>query len=979
MKKKNFWIVGAGVIALAVVVGVAMRASSVEAQDCLAFPEAPGCVAPTVTLTASPSIIFAGATTTLTWSSQNANVMVHSNFDAPTTTMSGSMVISPSMTRDYIIEFRNFRNPQIASADVTVTVIGNTPIPAQPPIRFSFGQVSASGTILNGSRDTSGNYDFTVAHGSTGFYDIAFNSGVFSAVPTVVANPVGASARLAPTIQTVVPSSNGYLAPVEFGTSNSGVTGVLTDTGFSFIAVGETNNPRSDLSIIFGGFDASGNKTISGSDDTPGGYWFGGGSGNGTYNLIFDNSAFSDTPTLVANENGEVDCVSNSGTSQYGATISNNHTNCKNTQNGSPITFLVVGKSQNVSNLANFRIAVGNILSGSFQSGTNDLSTSPWESGSGYARYEISFKVPGIFAAPPVVISNPFGVTADNYCAGANTFSLLGFDVYVSGKSDGTMCQLAADSPVGVGVIAVGRAGVTCLPTTQTVNAGSAAPMSATGGNLTYSWSAPGGTPASGTGATFSPTYSTAGNYSATVTSANNVSATCKVTVVGSASPTNNGTVTVSSTNAVTGGSVTSSWDLVGPTTTYSYATQYATSAVYTGLPTQYNTIPLVPYTVSPVQNSAGPLYTLRTVNEETVAENAKGNLLGHLFSISENALTSIAYAQIVCDPSNYPCSGGNSTPTQSLTPTSTTANFIILWDPIAAINVSSTPSGMLQLSTPSNTSGQISITNSGAQGSTLNNLTYTISPSSASSWLSISSLSGISLGQGNSANVTITGSSTSAPSSCSSGCTATVTFSANSLPTNDTVTPVPLNVTFTVTPSTPSAPTSSLSITVNSTQPTAEGVPVQVTASGGTGSYTWSTPSGTPTGSGSTIQIVYPKQGSYPVTCTDSDGNSTTTTVLITTACTLSASPASVVPPEASTLTWSCAPQTAASCSINGQSVCNSVSSCNTGGTLSESPTQNATYALLCTANNGITPPSTMSSIVTVTVQGPGVHEVNP
>ena len=85
-----------------------------------------------------------------------------------------------------------------------------------------------------------------------------------------------------------------------------------------------------------------------------------------------------------------------------------------------------------------------------------------------------------------------------------------------------------------------------------------------------------------------------------------------------------------------------------------------------------------------------------------------------------------------------------------------------------------------------------------------------------------------------------------------------------------------------------------------------------------------------------------------------------------------------------APTLTWTCQTWTASSCSIDSQQVCSSAdpSSANacTSGTLPESPTQNTSYTLFCTPNNYISPPSPpMSSTVTVTVQNPGIHEVNP
>ncbi len=71
---------------------------------------------------------------------------------------------------------------------------------------------------------------------------------------------------------------------------------------------------------------------------------------------------------------------------------------------------------------------------------------------------------------------------------------------------------------------------VTCSPTTQSVYTSASASFTAANGNGTYSWTATGGTPSTGTGATFSTTYSTTGTKSVSVTS-NSTSASCNVSV----------------------------------------------------------------------------------------------------------------------------------------------------------------------------------------------------------------------------------------------------------------------------------------------------------------------------------------------------------------------------------------------------------------------------------------------------------------
>jgi hypothetical protein len=69
-----------------------------------------------------------------------------------------------------------------------------------------------------------------------------------------------------------------------------------------------------------------------------------------------------------------------------------------------------------------------------------------------------------------------------------------------------------------------------CAPPTQTVAIGQAANVSATGGTGTYSWSAPGGTTPTGSGAAFGTSYAAAGSNTITVTSGAQT-ASCQVNV----------------------------------------------------------------------------------------------------------------------------------------------------------------------------------------------------------------------------------------------------------------------------------------------------------------------------------------------------------------------------------------------------------------------------------------------------------------
>lgn len=69
-----------------------------------------------------------------------------------------------------------------------------------------------------------------------------------------------------------------------------------------------------------------------------------------------------------------------------------------------------------------------------------------------------------------------------------------------------------------------------CAPPTQTVAIGQTASVAATGGTGVYTWSAPGSTTPTGTGATFATSYPARGTYTITVTSGGQTSS-CLVTV----------------------------------------------------------------------------------------------------------------------------------------------------------------------------------------------------------------------------------------------------------------------------------------------------------------------------------------------------------------------------------------------------------------------------------------------------------------
>ncbi len=89
-------------------------------------PPAPA-PAPTITLNASPDTIQAGQSSTLTWSSTNAQQV---QLNGATVDANGSEAVSPSQTTTYDVVATGANN-QTANASATVTV--NQPPPPQPP------------------------------------------------------------------------------------------------------------------------------------------------------------------------------------------------------------------------------------------------------------------------------------------------------------------------------------------------------------------------------------------------------------------------------------------------------------------------------------------------------------------------------------------------------------------------------------------------------------------------------------------------------------------------------------------------------------------------------------------------------------------------------------------------------------------------------------------------------------------------------
>jgi hypothetical protein len=167
----------------------------------------------------------------------------------------------------------------------------------------------------------------------------------------------------------------------------------------------------------------------------------------------------------------------------------------------------------------------------------------------------------------------------------AFTTSYAGSGTYIATVTSGS-----ATATCEVSVTASVIPQLVCAPPTQTVQSGQAASVTASGGTGAYSWSAPGGSTSTGTGASFNTSYSSSGPHTITVTSGEQT-ATCLVTVpviptLVCAPPTQTVQIGQIASVGATGGSGTYSWSAPGGSTGTgsgaSFSTSYAAPGAHT-------------------------------------------------------------------------------------------------------------------------------------------------------------------------------------------------------------------------------------------------------------------------------------------------------------------------------------------------------------------------------------------------------------
>ena len=210
---------------------------------------------PTVTLTASPSTISQGSSSTLTWSSTNATSVTSSNFGA--TTVTGSTSVSPSSTTTYTITVANAAGS--ASANTTVTVV--------PPPTFNYFFASPS-TIAQGSSSTllwstnnatavtSSNFGATTVTGSTSVspsstttYTITVRNSLFA---TATANTTVTVVPLPTVTISASPSSvlQGSSTTLTWNSTNA--TSVTSTTNFTTTLLNGTSIETPPFTLNYG-------------------------------------------------------------------------------------------------------------------------------------------------------------------------------------------------------------------------------------------------------------------------------------------------------------------------------------------------------------------------------------------------------------------------------------------------------------------------------------------------------------------------------------------------------------------------------------------------------------------------------------------------------------------------------------------------------------------------------------------------------
>jgi len=364
---------------------------------------------------------------------------------------------------------------------------------------------------------------------------------------------------------------------------------------------------------------------------------------------------------------------------------------------------------------------------------------------------------------------------------------------------------------------------ILCTPATQTVAPNQAVSFSATGGAGPFSWAAPDAATTAGSGQTFATSYASAGTYSVTVSNGS-TSATCRVTVatgplpLACAPPTQTVSTGQAAVLTATGGAGGYIWSApAGSSVTgtgSSFSTSYAAPGTHTvtvtsGMATASCQIVV---TAPPVAVTCGPS-TRSVVTGEVLTLTAAGGTGNYSWSAPHATTTTGTGTSF---STSYSSVGTN---------VITVASGSISCQVTVTVSLAPTPLQCAPATQSASVNQSVTLTGSGGSGS------YMWSAPGAS---------------------TSSGAGTPFTTSYPSTGTHTVTLTSGAASTTCQVTvsgPTPLSC----------SPAFQVVGLTN---------PATLTASGGTGSYTWSAPTGDPTGgSGSTFVTSFPGPGLATVT----------------------------------------------------------------------------------------------------------------
>jgi phospholipase C len=253
-------------------VGTATDANGKAATSSIMVTVVPQGSAPSITISISPSVVAAGQTTTLTWTSTNSTSVAITpsvlGDDVTSVALSGSTTIVPSATTTYMATATGAAGVT-ASASATINILGVTlvanPSKIGPGQTASLSWTSANATslsidqgigVVNGPSGS-----LSVSPAATTIYTITATNGTASATATATVNaPLAVTLKASPA--NIAPGSQSTLTWASQGATSLSIDqGVGAVTGASgSVAVSPTQNTTYTITAL----DAQGN-TATGS------------------------------------------------------------------------------------------------------------------------------------------------------------------------------------------------------------------------------------------------------------------------------------------------------------------------------------------------------------------------------------------------------------------------------------------------------------------------------------------------------------------------------------------------------------------------------------------------------------------------------------------------------------------------------------------------------------------------------------------